>query len=218
MYSIAIDGPAGSGKSTLARALADKLNISYIDTGAMYRALAYKAFKNNLDLCDCSNLENFLKGTHIDYKDGKIYLDKEDVSDKIRSQDISKKASDLSKNQKVRDYLVNIQREISKRRSVVMEGRDIGTVVLPNADLKIFLTASIDIRTRRRYDQLKEKDKSVDFEKLKRDIILRDENDIKRKNSPLKKAEDAFEFDNSNMNLEESINYILDLLRGKNVI
>ncbi|CDZ74461.1 Cytidylate kinase [Peptoniphilus sp. ING2-D1G] len=218
MYSIAIDGPAGSGKSTIAKLIADKLNISYIDTGSMYRALALKTLKLNIRLEDEKALGDMLDNTDIDYEEGKIYIDGEDVSDKIRGDEVSALASDISKNFAVREYLVHIQREISKRRSVVMEGRDIGTVVLPHADYKFYLTADLNIRAKRRYEQLLAKGEKTTLEEVQESIKQRDTQDMNRKNSPLKQAQDALLVDNSHMDLNQTLEYILNTIRGKNAL
>ncbi|WP_036728246.1 (d)CMP kinase [Peptoniphilus mikwangii] len=216
MYSVAIDGPAGSGKSTVAKMLAKELDISYIDTGAMYRAIAYKAKKNSAITEE--DIKKLLIETDIDYKDGKIYLDGDDISENIRTEEISKMASDISKYKFVREFLVFIQQKIAKKISVVMEGRDIGTVVLKDAKYKFFLTATVDIRAKRRYEQLLEKGEIADFEMIREDLINRDYNDSHRENSPLKKADDAYLVDNSNLDLRQTLDYMLDIIRGKNVL
>lgn len=216
MYSVAIDGPAGSGKSTVAKMLAKELDISYIDTGAMYRAIAYKAKKNSAITEE--DIKKLLIETDIDYKDGKIYLDGDNISENIRTEEISKIASDISKYKFVREFLVFIQQKIAKKISVVMEGRDIGTVVLKDAKYKFFLTATVDIRAKRRYEQLLEKGEIADFEMIREDLINRDYNDSHRENSPLKKADDAYLVDNSNLDLRQTLDYMLDIIRGKNVL
>ncbi|EFI42588.1 (d)CMP kinase [Peptoniphilus sp. oral taxon 386] len=216
MYSVAIDGPAGSGKSTVAKMLAKELDISYIDTGAMYRAIAYKAKKNSAITEE--DIKKLLIETDIDYKDGKIYLDGDDISENIRTEEISKMASDISKYKFVREFLVFIQQKIAKKISVVMEGRDIGTVVLKDAKYKFFLTATVDIRAKRRYEQLLKKGEIADFEMIREDLINRDYNDSHRENSPLKKADDAYLVDNSNLDLRQTLDYMLDIIRGKNVL
>lgn len=212
MLRIAIDGPAGSGKSTIAKLLSERLNITYIDTGAMYRALGYKVLKCKIE--SESDIEKLLVSTNIDYKDSKIYLDGEDVSTLIRSEEISKQASKISKLKSVREYLVDIQKKIASKTSVVMEGRDITTVVLPDAEFKFFLTASVDTRAKRRYEQLIEKGEDVKFADVKSDIEKRDYNDSHRENSPLRQAEDAILVDSSNMDLEETLTFMLDKIRG----
>lgn len=211
MITIAIDGPSGSGKSTLAKEVAKRLNITYVDTGAMYRALAYKV--KNLNLQTEDEIKCILSLTDINYKDGIIYLDGVDVSEFIRSEEISKAASDISKIEFVREYLVNKQREISEKIPVVMEGRDIGTVVLKNAKFKFFLTATLDARANRRYKQLLEKGEKVDFSEVKKDLEKRDYQDSNREHSPLKKADDAILIDNSNLSFEENVNLILEAVK-----
>lgn len=205
---IAIDGPAGSGKSTVAKKIAEKLNIIYIDTGAMYRAITLK-----LKDIDKKFYEEACNNTNIEFINNKIFLDGKDVSSQIRSEEISKLTSDISKIDFVRKKLVSIQKEIADKNSVVMEGRDITTVVLPDADYKFYLSASPEIRAKRRTLQLKEKGLNADYEEILRDIKKRDNNDIKRENSPLKVADDAIVIDSSNLTAEESIEKILSYIR-----
>lgn len=205
---IAIDGPAGSGKSTVAKKIAEKLNIIYIDTGAMYRAITLK-----LKDIDKNFYEEACNNTNIEFINNKIFLDGKDVSSQIRSEEISKLTSDISKIDFVRKKLVSIQKEIADKNSVVMEGRDITTVVLPDADYKFYLNASPEIRAKRRTLQLKEKGLNADYKEIIRDIKKRDNNDIKRENSPLKVADDAIVIDSSNLTAEESIEKILSYIR-----
>ena len=205
---IAIDGPAGSGKSTVAKKIAEKLNIIYIDTGAMYRAITLK-----LKDIDKKYYREACNNTNIEFINNKIFLDGKDVSSQIRSEEISKLTSDISKIDFVRKKLVSIQKEIAAKNSVVMEGRDITTVVLPDADYKFYLSASPEIRAKRRTLQLKEKGLNADYEEILRDIKKRDNNDIKRENSPLKVADDAIVIDSSNLTAEESIEKILSYIR-----
>lgn len=205
---IAIDGPAGSGKSTVAKKIAEKLNIIYIDTGAMYRAITLK-----LKDIDKKFYEEACNNTNIEFINNKIFLDGKDVSSQIRSEEISKLTSDISKIDFVRKKLVSIQKEIADKNSVVMEGRDITTVVLPDADYKFYLNASPEIRAKRRTLQLKEKGLNADYEAILRDIKKRDNNDIKRENSPLKVADDAIVIDSSNLTAEEAIEIILSYIR-----
>ncbi len=205
---IAIDGPAGSGKSTVAKKIAEKLNIIYIDTGAMYRAITLK-----LKDIDKKIYEEACNNTNIEFINNKIFLDGKDVSSQIRSEEISKLTSDISKIDFVRKKLVSIQKEIAAKNSVVMEGRDITTVVLPDADYKFYLSASPEIRAKRRTLQLKEKGLNADYEEILRDIKKRDNNDIKRENSPLKVADDAIVIDSSNLTADESIEKILSYIR-----
>ena len=205
---IAIDGPAGSGKSTVAKKIAEKLNIIYIDTGAMYRAMTLK-----LKDIDKKFYEEACNNTNIEFINNKIFLDGKDVSSQIRSEEISKLTSDISKIDFVRKKLVSIQKEIADKNSVVMEGRDITTVVLPDADYKFYLSASPEIRAKRSTIQLKEKGLNADYEEILRDIKKRDNNDIKRENSPLKVADDAIVIDSSNLTADESIEKILSYIR-----
>lgn len=205
---IAIDGPAGSGKSTVAKKIAEKLNIIYIDTGAMYRAITLK-----LKDIDKKYYQEACNNTNIEFINNKIFLDGKDVSLQIRSEEISKLTSDISKIDFVRKKLVSIQKEIADKNSVVMEGRDITTVVLPDADYKFYLNASPEIRAKRRTLQLKEKGLNADYEEILRDIKKRDNNDIKRENSPLKVADDAIVIDSSNLTADESIEKILSYIR-----
>lgn len=205
---IAIDGPAGSGKSTVAKKIAEKLNIIYIDTGAMYRAITLK-----LKDIDKKYYQEACNNTNIEFINNKIFLDGKDVSSQIRSEEISKLTSDISKIDFVRKKLVSIQKEIAAKNSVVMEGRDITTVVLPDADYKFYLNASPEIRAKRRTLQLKEKGLNADYKEIIRDIKKRDNNDIKRGNSPLKVADDAIVIDSSNLTAEESIEKILSYIR-----
>lgn len=215
MISIAIDGPAGSGKSTIAKLIAEKLDIEYIDTGAMYRAVALYKKENNLSL---DQLIKNLNNINIDYKKGKIFLNEKDISNFIRTEEISKLASEISKNNSVREKLVDIQRNLSKSKSVVMEGRDIGSVVLPNADNKFYVDASPEIRAKRRYEQLKEKGISADLKNIEEDIIKRDKNDKTRKNSPLTLVKDAKYIDTSYMSIENVIDKIIKIVRSNNAL
>lgn len=205
---IAIDGPAGSGKSTVAKRLAERLNIEYIDTGAMYRAITLK-LKN----VENKDYKKVLDKTNIDFKNNKIFLDGVDVSNFIRDPEISKLTSDISKLPEVREKLVIIQRSIAKNKSVVMEGRDISTVVLPEADYKFYLSAGEEIRAKRRTLQLLERGLTADYEKILKEIKDRDKNDINRKNSPLKVAENAVIIDSSKLNIEDTVSLMLSYIR-----
>lgn len=205
---IAIDGPAGSGKSTVAKRLAERLNIEYIDTGAMYRAITLK-LKN----VENKDYKKVLDKTNIDFKNNKIFLDGVDVSNFIRDPEISKLTSDISKLPEVREKLVIIQRNIAKNKSVVMEGRDISTVVLPEADYKFYLSAGEEIRAKRRTLQLLERGLPADYEKILKEIKDRDKNDINRKNSPLKVAENAVIIDSSKLNIDDTVSLMLSYIR-----
>lgn len=217
MRQIALDGPAGAGKSTIAKKIAEELQFVYIDTGAMYRTLALACLKKQVDTGDEELVSETAEAAQLDirYLDGvqHMFLDGEDVSDQIRTEEVSKAASDTSKFQRVRTRLVALQQELAQRYNVVMDGRDIGTVVLPEADLKIFLTASVDVRAQRRYKEYQEKGIACDLESLREEIIQRDYNDSHRENSPLRKADDAVEVDSSEMGIQEVTDTIIGLYR-----
>lgn len=209
---IAIDGPAGSGKSTTAKLLAKKLGYLYIDTGAMYRAVTLFAIKNNI-LNDENKIIELASELDIELKleDGitKVFVNGKDVSDEIRSLEVNQNVSPVSKIEGVRKILVEKQKQIGKNGGVVMEGRDITTVVFPNADVKVFLTASIDERARRRALEFAQKGQDVDIEKVKQNILERDRIDSSRSVSPLTKSPDAIEVDTSNLTIEEQVDLIL---------
>lgn len=220
LFRVAIDGPGGAGKSTIAKRVAKILNIIYIDTGAMYRAAAYKIKKeiphiSELDLNLINDSEEYkqikeiIEKMDIDFKDGLIRVDGEIVEDKIRTPEISMLASGISKLPIVRIYLGDIQKKISSDNNVVMDGRDIGTNIIKDAELKIYLTASLQVRAKRRYDELKEKGKIENFDDILEDIRKRDFQDQARELNPLKKAEDAIELDTTNMNIEEVVSFII---------
>ena len=220
MYSIAIDGPAGAGKSTIAKALSKKLGFVYIDTGAMYRAVALFFLEKGIKESDDDRIDKLLADLDISikYVDGeqRVFLNNIDVSSKLRLEEIGKLASKFSAVKSVREKLVALQRKLAERENVVMDGRDIGTVVLPDADLKIYLCASSGVRARRRYLELIEKgfDTSTLTEgELEAEIIKRDEADMNREISPLKQADDAYYLDTSDMTLEEVVSKILDMVK-----
>ena len=200
---IAIDGPAGSGKSTIARLVAGRLGFNYIDTGAMYRALAWKAIHLCIPFTDIEALGRMLDETCFSFFNGKMCLDRKVLSSEIRSPELSRLASDISKLKIIRDYLTAEQRNLSNESSVVMEGRDIGTVVLPEAEFKFFLTASPEERARRRVLQLTEMGKSCNYDDVLRDILFRDRNDSTRELAPLKPADDAIIIDTTDMTIDE---------------
>lgn len=217
MKTIAIDGPSGAGKSAIASALAKRLGYEYIDTGALYRTIAYIAVKEGGDL----TVEELLKrvdARSIDYKDGAVHLDGEALGDAIRTEAISQKTSQLSKESAVRDYLLSLQRRLAKNGGVVMEGRDIGTVVLPSADVKFFLTATEEERARRRYEQRLASGEAVDMEKIKADIHARDERDKNRAVAPLKQAADAILVDSTAMSEEEVLNTMVNYVENDHVL
>lgn len=213
MINIALDGPSGSGKSTIAKALSNKLGILYLDTGAMYRACALKAHYLGID---CKNEEQVnsiidLIDIKVKYQDGTqhTYLDGIDVSKEIRQNEISMKASDISAHKKIREKLVSLQREIAQNTDCVLDGRDIGTFVLPFAKFKFYITASVEERTNRRYKELIERGQTVDYDTLKAEIEKRDYNDSHREIAPLRQADDAILLDTSFMTPDEVINTVL---------
>ena len=220
MYNIAIDGPAGAGKSSIAKALSKKLGFIYIDTGAMYRSVALFFLENGLKDSSDNEIDKLLDelDINIKYTDGeqRVFLNNVDVSDKLRQEEIGKLASRFSALKSVREKLVALQRKLAKKENVIMDGRDIGTVVLPNADLKIYLSAGSKVRAKRRYLELIEKgfDKSTLNEgKIEAEIIKRDEADMNREISPLKQADDAYYLDSSDMTLEEVVSKILSMVK-----
>ena len=214
---IAIDGPSGAGKSTVARLLSKELGFEYIDTGAMYRALAYKAYIQGIEINEIEIAE-MLKTTNINYYDNQIYLDGENVESLIREEAISLAASKISALKVVREKMVEIQRKIAANKNAVLEGRDIGTIVFPDADYKFFITASVEERARRRYEQLKANKLKTDYANVLNDMIKRDKNDSTRQFSPLKMAEDAVLIDTSKMELTEVVKYIARYIGGNNVL
>ena len=213
--NIAIDGPGAAGKSTIAKCLAKKLNYVHLDTGAMYRSTAYKALQNHICLEDEEAVCKMLEHTKIQLlTDGSILLDGEDVSDKIRTNEISLAASLVSKLANVRRMLVARQQEMAKEKGFIMDGRDIGTVVLKDAEVKIYMTATPMARAKRRYDQNIAKNiPTGSIEEIAKEIAERDLQDMTRENSPLKKADDAVEIDTSDMSIEEVTEYIYRLAK-----
>lgn len=215
-FSIAIDGPAGAGKSTVAKIIADRLNIDYIDTGAMYRAFTFKLMKNKVDFTNRESVIKTLQLTSIDFKENHIYLDGNIVDNEIRDNEVSNNVSEIAKIKEVRERLVELQREMAKNKSTVMDGRDIGSNVLKDAKYKFFLIASVDERAARRYMDLKLKDESVTLDSIKRDIETRDKIDSTREISPLVKSEDAIELDTTNDSIEDTVLRILKMIDEKN--
>ncbi len=219
-FSIAIDGPGGAGKSSLAKAVAKKLSILHVDTGAIYRTIGYAAFARGLNAKDESQIAPLLKTIHIDMAFDeagrqKMLLDGKDVSREIRLPEISMYASNVSALPCVRAYLLEMQRGIARKRSVIMDGRDIGTVVLPDADLKIYLTASAEERARRRCLELSERGTPEPYEAVLREINERDEQDMHRAIAPLREAADAIRLDTSALNFDESEKALLKLIQEK---
>ena len=209
MIRIAIDGPGGAGKSTIAKLVGNELGLEYIDTGAMYRAIGLKLNREGIAPEDVSSIRNILENTSIDFIDGKIILDGDDISDVIRTQEISKLASTYSQIPDVRSKLVDLQRKIAEGKGVIMDGRDIGTNVLPNAELKIFLTADPMVRARRRFDELRAKGVVAVFSDIFEEIKDRDFQDMNRKLNPLAQADDAILVDTSDMSIDEVVSTIV---------
>lgn len=212
--TIAIDGPAGAGKSTVSKLVAQRLCLLYLDTGAMYRALTLKVVRNNIELSDTEEIIEIARNCKISFANGgKITLfDGEDVSEEIRSTEVENTISDVVKIPEVRNIMVKKQREIAQNRGIVAEGRDITTVVFPNAELKIYLTASVKTRAKRRYEELKEKGRDVNFDEIVQQIKRRDRKDREREYAPLKKADDAVLIDSTDMTPEEVVERIVKLV------
>jgi cytidylate kinase len=217
-YSIAIDGPAGAGKSTIAKKVAKHMNFIYVDTGAMYRALALYFIRNNIAATDKEKIENACNNADvtIEYKDGEqqVILNGENVSSLIRTEEVGNMASASSVYPAVRLKLVELQRSLAKKANVVMDGREIGTFVLPDADLKIYLTAGSMERARRRFLELKERGIEADINEIEKDIIERDSRDMNREFAPLKQAEDAILIDSSNLTIDEVAEKILNFIKN----
>lgn len=205
---VAIDGPSGAGKSTIAKAVAKKLGLDYIDTGAMYRAVGYKVMMSGTDTQDEAAMRQLLDSTDIDFSKGNIILDGEIVNDKIRTNEMSMMASKVSALPDVREKLVQLQRKMGQTKNVIMDGRDIGNNVLTDAEFKFFMTASAEERAGRRYKELIEKGQDVTYEMVLEDMRQRDHNDMTRKLNPLRKADDAIELDTTGMSIEEVTDFI----------
>lgn len=219
IYNIAIDGPAGAGKSTIAKLIAKNLSYVYVDTGAMYRAVAIYFMDNKVSADDEKKINEMIDNVDIkiEYKDKsqQVILNGTNVTGRLRTEEVGKMASKTSAYKKVREKLVFLQQKLAKTTSVVMDGRDIGTKVLPDAFLKIYLTASPEARAERRYDELIQKGEKCDFDTILKDIKMRDEQDMTRKESPLTKAADAVLVDSSHMTIEEVVNKILELVKER---
>ena len=218
-YQIAIDGPAGAGKSTIAKKVAKTKKFIYVDTGAMYRAMAYFLLSEKVDPADDKMVgEKCLDADiTIEYVDGEqiVLLNGRNVNGVLRTEEVGNMASATSKNPKVRERLTHLQKELAAKNNVVMDGRDIGTCVLPGADVKVYLTASAKVRAKRRFDELRAKGEECDINKIEEDIIKRDEQDMNRKIAPLKQAQDAVLVDSSDMTIEEVVQKILSLCETK---
>ncbi|WP_073257821.1 (d)CMP kinase [Caldanaerovirga acetigignens] len=211
VYSVAIDGPAGAGKSTVAKMIAERLNLVYVDTGAMYRAITLKALeRGNFSK---QGIKKIAEESTIELINGRVYLDGRDVTEEIRNPSVDEKVSTVASIPQVRKRLVEIQRQMAKNYGVVMDGRDIGTTVLPNAKYKFYLTADIKIRAKRRYEEMLNKGIKRDLEKVEQELAQRDKQDMERAYSPLKVAEDAVVIDTSSKTPEEVVNEILDYIK-----
>jgi len=205
---VAIDGPAGSGKSTIAKLLAKKYDLTYIDTGAMYRMITLYLLENNIDISDLKEVERVLNTVNLDMQGDKFYLDNVDVSTKIREKRINDNVSKVASIKIVRSNLVDLQRKISNNKDVILDGRDVGTVIFPNAQVKIFLIASPEERARRRYNEFLEKKTEITYDEVLKSIKERDHIDSTRDESPFVKADDAIELDSTNLTIEDVINFI----------
>lgn len=216
---VAIDGPASAGKSTVAKIVAKNFNYIYVDTGAMYRSITYKAIQNNINLNDENKIVELLHKTKITFTPGNpvqhVFIDGEEVTDKIRSEKVTNNVSTVAALSLIRRELVKRQQEIAKDGGVIMDGRDIGTTVLPNADLKIFLIASVKERAERRYIENQKKGINITLEELKKEIEVRDYKDSHRKVSPLKKAKDAIEIDTTSLSIEQVSDKISSLIKKR---
>ncbi|MDH2879328.1 (d)CMP kinase [Bacillus cytotoxicus] len=214
--SIAIDGPAAAGKSTVAKVVAKQLSYVYIDTGAMYRTLTYAALKQKIDIENEEKLMEVLQSIRIEFQQGKdtqqVFLNGQDVSEVIRTPDVTNRVSIVAKHRLVREEMVRRQQELAAQGGVVMDGRDIGTHVLPNAEVKIFMLASVEERAERRHLENMRKGFSSNLEQLKKEIAQRDKLDSEREVSPLKKAEDAFELDTTSLSIEEVVRNIMAIV------
>lgn len=218
-YCIAVDGPAGAGKSTIAKKVAKKMQLVYVDTGAMYRAMALFMIRENVagDDTDTIDAKCVEADITLKYENGEqvVCLNGENVNAYLRTEEVGKMASSVATRKKVRERVVSRQKELAKTTDVIMDGRDIGTCVLPDADVKIFLTASSRVRAKRRYDELTAKGEVCDIDVIEKDIIERDERDMTRKESPLRQAEDAVLVDTSDMNIDEVVDTIIKICEEK---
>lgn len=219
-YVIAIDGPAASGKSTTAKLLAEKLKYVYIDSGAMYRACALAALNHKIDLSKQDEIRNLMDNIRVQIKyhrkGNKILLNGEDVTKRIRKADITKLSSEIAVIEVVREKMVDLQREIGKDGAVIMDGRDIGTVVFPDADFKFFMVADVKTRALRRWKEAKKKGEDISLEDIEKELIWRDKNDTNRKISPLTKAKNAIEIDTSDMSIPEQVDFLYKIInQGK---
>ena len=218
MFNIAIDGPSASGKSSIAKGLAKRLNYIHIDTGAMYRTIALACLKNGVSLESEKYCLEVAKSSTLNFdQDGHIYLNGVDVSNEIRHDKISKAASIVSQHSSIREILVEKQQEMAKDKGFIMDGRDITSVVLPDAELKIYQSADVEVRARRRYEEFINNGLDVDYDDILEDLIQRDTRDMTRSSSPLVKVEDAFEIDTSHLSIDEVIDLILNQIESRNL-
>ncbi len=219
MTKIAIDGPAGAGKSTIAKTVSKELGYIYVDTGALYRTVGLNALRNGVDTKDAEGVIATLDGLKVSLRfvnnEQRVFLGEEDVSEAIRQNEVSMAASNVSAIPTVREFLFDLQRDIAKNNNCIMDGRDIGTVVLPDAQIKLFLTASAEARADRRFKELTEKGQSVDYDVILKEIKERDYQDSHREIAPLKQAEDAILVDSTEMDLPTTINYMLSVIKER---
>ncbi|MBN8047211.1 (d)CMP kinase [Paraclostridium bifermentans] len=210
---IAVDGPAGAGKSTIAKIVADKMNINYIDTGAMYRAITYKVLQSGIDINNENEVIKIAKKSDIDFKDNNIYLDGKILKEEIRTPEVSHNVSNVAQIKDVRHLMVDVQRDIGNKSSVILDGRDIGSYVFPNADYKFFLVASSKERGERRYKELIKKGYNTTLEEVINDVIRRDEIDSNREFAPLVKANDAIEIDTTGKSIDKVVESVIDKIK-----
>ncbi|MEG0249711.1 MAG: (d)CMP kinase [Peptostreptococcus sp.] len=214
---IAIDGPAGAGKSTISKLVSKRLDISYLDTGAMYRAVTYKCIIEGINTDDEKEVIKVCESSDVDFRDNQIYLDGKNVDVEVRKQEVSSKVSNVAKVKRVRELMVKRQREIGSKNDVILDGRDVGTCIFPNAKYKFYLSASPEERGRRRFEEMKAKGENVVLEEIIRDIERRDKIDSTREVSPLMKAEDAIEIDSTSMSINEVVDYIIDVVESDKI-
>ena len=214
---IAIDGPAGAGKSTISKLVSKRLDINYLDTGAMYRAITYKCIEEGININNEEEVIKICESSDVDFRNNQIYLDGKNIDIEIRRQEVSSNVSNVAKIKKVRELLVARQREIASESDAILDGRDVGTCIFPDARYKFFLSASAQERGRRRYEELKSKGEDVDLDSIIEDIKKRDKIDSTREVSPLIKAEDAIEIDSTSMSINEVVDYIIDAVESEKI-